>query len=396
MDGAGNAYVAGSTFSTDFPTQNALQNANAGNADLFVTRIAADGASLVYSTYIGGSEDDSGNTDNDKPGIAVDAGGVAYVGGTTQSVQFPTTAGVFDDTGPGPYAIKLTPAGAYAYATLLGSDDFAFVRDVAVYDGRLTLLGYTGNTDIPVTPGVVKPAKNPNGEDIFLIQVNANGTGFSFATYFGGTDENDDFAEGLAIDDGGALYLVGTTSSADYPITIGSPVSTAQVPVLSKLNPGATATVYSTRTAGVQPLAVAVDALGRASITGGESDNDVLFEQFDADGFGQFATAFSSGAGSNDVGNGIAVDAFGHAYLAGRVTRNNFPGEDVENTNPFQAGLSVAPDAFVIKVDRDDPIVPPPAIVPALPVRLLVLLAAVMLWLGYHLYQNVLPTRAPK
>ena len=355
LDDAGNAYVVGTTFSDDFPVVGGRQSQRAGGADLFVTKVAADGASLIYSTYVGGQMDDRADTDNDIPAIAVDAMGAAYVGGTTQSTDFPTTAGAFDTTGPGPYAFKLDPSGSdFAYATLLGSDAFAFVRDVALAGERLTLVGFTGNTDIPTTPGVIQPAKNPNGEEIFLYQIDETGTGLSFATYLGGSGDQDDFGEGVAVDDAGEIYIVGNTNSPDFPITIGSPVGAFSAPVLAKLTHDATAVVYATQTDGVQALAVAVDALNRPTITGSHTSNDILFQQFDANGLGEYATALSSGF-LRDIGHAVAVDHAGHAYLTGQVRWTYFPGEAVENQNPYQPHLSGPSDAFVMKIERDIP-----------------------------------------
>src|SRR5438045_3125710 len=109
VDSAGNAYVAGQTGSTDFPTANAGQGKSAGNGDAFVTKLNASGSALIYSTYLGGSSDDDAN------GIAVDSSGNAYVTGFTFSTDFPTANAIQSKYGGGQtdaYVTKLNASGS--------------------------------------------------------------------------------------------------------------------------------------------------------------------------------------------------------------------------------------------------------------------------------------------
>src|SRR5262249_7422111 len=128
VDGAGNVYVTGSTASTDFPTQNPVQGTYGGGVcipnactDAFVTQLNAAGTALVYSTYLGGNDNDVGI------GIAVDSSGSAYVTGSTSSANFPTTAGAYQRTSGGfedAFVAKLSPAGStLVYSTYLGGSD---------------------------------------------------------------------------------------------------------------------------------------------------------------------------------------------------------------------------------------------------------------------------------
>src|SRR5207244_1840388 len=122
VDASGNAYVAGITDSTDFPTTaGAFQPTfGGGSGDAFVTKLAPTGSALAYSTYVGGSALDRAR------GIAVDALGNAYVTGLTVSTDFPTTAGAFQTGCPGPscgagFVTKLNPPGTtLVYSTYLG------------------------------------------------------------------------------------------------------------------------------------------------------------------------------------------------------------------------------------------------------------------------------------
>src|SRR5437899_2363050 len=108
VDSLGNAYVMGTTFSTNFPTFNPFQASNGGDVDAFVTKLNAAGSALVYSTYLGGSGNDRGL------GIAVDSLGNAYVTGFTDSTNFPTANPFQASNGGGVDAsvTKLNAAGS--------------------------------------------------------------------------------------------------------------------------------------------------------------------------------------------------------------------------------------------------------------------------------------------
>src|SRR5207247_2652655 len=120
VDAGGNAYVTGATGSSDFPTTaGAFQATIGGSRNAFVTKLDPAGSALVYSTYVGGTRFDEAN------GIAVDAGGNAYVTGLTDSTDLPTTPGVFQPTLSGSsedaFVTKLDPTGsALVYSTYLG------------------------------------------------------------------------------------------------------------------------------------------------------------------------------------------------------------------------------------------------------------------------------------
>src|SRR5206468_9430526 len=129
VDVAGNAYVAGNTNSTDFPTANPLQAASGGGSDAFVTKIDAAGAALVYSTYVGGTQSDSA------AGIAVDGAGNAYVTGSTASAYFPTAHPVQPGLGGGSdaFVTKIDAAGsALMYSTYLGGTHGDSAAGIAV------------------------------------------------------------------------------------------------------------------------------------------------------------------------------------------------------------------------------------------------------------------------
>src|SRR5947209_2928677 len=117
VDGTGNQYITGATYSTDFPLQNPYQLIPGGDADVFITKIAPDGRTLIYSTYLGGSDRDHGNH------IAVDSAGTAYLTGFAWSPNFPL-ANAFQGMLRGPsdaFATKLNATGStLIYSSYLG------------------------------------------------------------------------------------------------------------------------------------------------------------------------------------------------------------------------------------------------------------------------------------
>ena len=177
IDGLGNAYVTGLTNSTNFPTTpGAFQPASRGAGDGFVTKLDPGGSSLVFSTYLGGTKADAGF------GIAVDASGNVYVAGTTFSIDFPTTANVFQPAlagGADAFVTKLNSSGSgLIYSTYHGGrgDDagFAMAVDAA---GSVFVSGRTNSTNLPVA-NAFQAAKSPGppffgdlGTDAFVAKI---------------------------------------------------------------------------------------------------------------------------------------------------------------------------------------------------------------------------------
>ena len=232
IDSAGNAYVTGSTTSTDFPTTpnafhtqlGGLQTCT-GQSDAFVTKLDPTGSVLAYSTYLGGAGDfDTGI------GIAVDLVGSAYVTGTTNSSDFPTTPGAFDRTPRATgdaFVTRLDPSGStLRYSTRLGSSDGFDIGYGIVVDaqGRATITGRTHGSTFPTTPDAFDTTIGPGytfpDTDAFVARLNAAGTALVYSTYLGTGDPEGGTA--IAIDVNGDLYVTGYTSSIDFPVTAGA------------------------------------------------------------------------------------------------------------------------------------------------------------------------------
>ncbi|HEV2706997.1 MAG TPA: SBBP repeat-containing protein, partial [Pyrinomonadaceae bacterium] len=217
VDASGNAYLTGDTSSDKFPTANALQAKNAGgDADSFVTKIDADGAVLVYSTFLGGSGAEDGEA------IAVDAAGNAYVTGVTESIDFPTANAVQPANGgttvlQDAYVTKLDATGSFlVYSTYLGGGGGEIGFGIKVdSSGSAYVVGATGSTNTFPVINALKCARS-GGDDAFVTKFNQKGSGFIYSTYFGGN--GDDSGQGIGLDSSGNAYIAGITNSTDLPV----------------------------------------------------------------------------------------------------------------------------------------------------------------------------------
>jgi hypothetical protein len=216
VDGAGSAYVAGYTASTNFPTTaEAAQTTHGGVFDAFVTKLDATGSALVYSTFLGGNGSDGGLD------MALDDVGSAYVTGETHFGDFPTTAGAVQTTRAGEFdafVTKLDATGSgLVYSTYLGGSDTDVGRGIAVDGvGSAYVAGYTRSTDFPTTAEAVQTTHGGGVYDAFVTKLDATGSGLVYSTYLGGSDY--DAGEGIAVGTGSA-YLTGDTNSTNFPTT---------------------------------------------------------------------------------------------------------------------------------------------------------------------------------
>ena len=233
VDSSVNAYVTGSTWSTDFPTVNPVQATNHGGpsfcaCDAFVTKFNSSGTKLLYSTYLGG------NSFDESYGIAVDSAGSAYIVGATGSPDFPTTSGAFQTVKRGnaaneaAFVVKLSPSGsALAYSTYLAGRS-AFDQNTGAFSVALDGSGSAYVTGL--TDDFTFPTKNPlyasstdQGLSGFVSRFNPSGSALVYSTFFGGSYR--DYGVGIAIDNMGSAYIVGNTNGG-LPVTPGAFQST--------------------------------------------------------------------------------------------------------------------------------------------------------------------------
>ncbi|MFQ6106667.1 MAG: SBBP repeat-containing protein [Thermoplasmata archaeon] len=215
VDSAGNAYVTGDTASDDFPTTPGAFNRTMSTATAsFAFKLNPSGSALVYSTYLGSATGTGGGG----RGITVDSFGNAFVVGIT--TDFPVTPGAFDTTGGNAedaFVAKLNVIGSdLVYATYLGGNDHDIALSVAVDSvGCAHVTGRTDSTDFPVTPDALD--KTYGGRDAYVTQLDALGSALVNSTFLGGNSS--DSGSSIAVDSEGSIYITGSTSSSDFPVT---------------------------------------------------------------------------------------------------------------------------------------------------------------------------------
>jgi hypothetical protein len=278
------------------------------NRDVFVSRISADGSSLEYSTYAGGSGPESFSD------IAIDGTGAAYVTGTTQSVDFPTlnpfqvNAGGSMDV----FAVKVSDAGGLVYGTYLAGSGSDFMPRIAVDTAsQAHIVGITLSSNFP-TANAAQPSLGGGFSDVFVTTLNAVGNGLVFSTFLGGSDQEVDGTQSLgpdvAIGPAGETIVTGTTRSRDFP----------------------------TRNAAQQ------------SFVGGTTDAFVA----EYDSIGRISYSTYIGGTGDDYGRRVADDSTGAVIVVGATTSADFPTRDA-----FQPTNAGGADVFLARIERGE--VPP-------------------------------------
>jgi hypothetical protein len=335
LDSSGNAYVTGGA-AAGFPTTpNAYQTAAVGPTNAFLTEInpnLSGSASLLYSTYLGGSSYDWGT------GVAVDGSGNAYVTGGTESSNFPTTAGAFQrtyinapsGTGNGGFGVgdvfvakfnpSLSGSASLVYSTYLGGGD-GYVSPIGPTSvvlnwsgekgsaiavdasGDAYIAGTTNYSSFPTTPGAFQttyhtgtpgtkkhPGTPASAAEPFVTKLNPTGSGLVYSTFLGGSTM--DGAKGIALDAQDNAYVTGYTRSTDFPT----------------LNP-----LQSQKASGTDGW--------------GNTNSDAFVTTLNAAGSALLFSTYLGGSG-DDYGQAIAVNSAGDAYVAGGTSNpssTNFP-----------------------------------------------------------------------
>ncbi len=368
----GTAFIAGGTFSTNFPTSHPLQPNDGGSLDFpqdaIVVKLSADGSTLLYSTYLGGTKEDVAN------GIALDAAGEAFVVGTTLSPDFPVTPGGMNTLCGGDgkcgaswntqgfvvsngFLSKLNTAGSgLGYSTYIG--EYENVQGFAVaVDGALNayVTGTTGPNQLvtvllvapatppppfPISASAFEPTYNDQPEDAngvctafcggtsaFITKIDAVGDGALYSSYLGG--DNETYGYGLAANASGVAYITGLTYSDAPGVASSFPITGTNLQAAPEGAGDGFLTEVNTTLSGAPSLV--------------------------------YSTFF--GGSGIDQGNGLALDSTGNIYITGLTTSLNSTMGFTRPAGAFQPqctldAVSVCEgDAFVMKVD-------PPAAAP--------------------------------
>jgi len=375
-------------------TTGAAQTSKDSGADVFISKLSPDGATLVYSSYLGGNSTEAGNA------IAVDSAGNAYITGWTRSRLRFTTTGAFQTTKPpsppgignthNAFVAKINSSGsAFTYVTYLGGSggvctgpcQVEFGQGIAVdASGNAYIAGATQSFDFPVTPGAFQTTYAGGSSDGFVAKLSADGSTLIYSTYLG-SSRNDGF-NGLAINASGEAYVVGAAQNNDYPITANAAQQSyfpgSAIGVVSKLNATGSGLVYSTFLGGGGHSGVediALDATGNAFVTGFSGSRssaqsppvtdgfpvtqdalqplpggppgvtlDAFVTVITADGSAFSYSSFLGGSGT-ELASGIDLDSSGNVYVVGESTSSDYP-----LVNPMQSTYGGIRDTFVAKM----------------------------------------------
>lgn len=300
LDGAGNAVVAGCTHSDDFPvTSGAYDTEHNGGYDVFVLKLSADGSSLAYNTFVGGSSDDQGFS------LALDEADNVIVTGYTASSDFPTTTGVYNTShwgGDDTFVLKLSADGSsLLYSTFVGGSDDEEARSLALRDaGNVVVTGHTASSDFPITTEAYDP-NHRGGDDTFVYELSADGSSLLYSTFIGGSDDEESWA--LTLDSAENVIVTGLTESSDFPVTAGA---------------------YD------------------ESLNG---DHDVFVLKLSAEGDSLLYSTFVGGSGK-DQGFSVTTDENGNALVTGMTASSDFPTTE----GAFDSGHNGSDDVFVMKL----------------------------------------------
>lgn len=403
VDGQGDAFVVGTTFSTDFPTTTNAFNkgpliVNTKGA-VFVTELNPAGTQELYSTYLAGSGGDSAAA------IALDASGKIYVTGQTFSINFPTTSNALkaapltNVSGVG-FISKLDPSvsgtGSLVYSSYLGGTNGDFGSAIAVdAGGNAYVTGITnsaagtGPTQFAVTSGAFQSALSGTAGNAFLSRIDTTKSGTAsliYSTYLGGNGANSaslgfgDGGFGVAVDSSSAAYIAGVTTSTNFPTTAATAfqatapqavtLGTAFVAKIdtSGAKTGSASLLYSTYLGGEKSdfgLAIALGPNNVAYVTGttsslsfptfagafqrtGSASGAAFISLIDTGLTGSASLKYSTFLGSSSTGYGIRADAAGNAYVAGQTSSALFP----VTSSAFQPTLATGAGAngFISKL----------------------------------------------
>ncbi len=221
VDSRGNLYVAGHTRSTDFPgTAGAAQPEPGGMSDCYLAKLSADASNILYATYLGGSGNEFAEHQ-----LYLATDGTILLPGSAGSADFPTTKGAFQRSLKGRtdgFLTKLSAGGkTFIFSTLLGGSGGEFTLQPRVGPaGNIYLVGQTESRDFPATETALQRKFAGGKNDGALYVLSPEGSKILYATYLGGS--GDELIRGVSLGPRGEVYLVGYTTSEDFPVTAGA------------------------------------------------------------------------------------------------------------------------------------------------------------------------------
>jgi hypothetical protein len=380
-DSQGIIYMAGNTYSIDFPsTANAYQPLNAGNLDIWLVKLDPSGGSnaIIYSSYLGGPANDM------MEAMTIDQNGVFYIVGSSISGDFPVSAGALISANSNlivtGFVSMIDPTqgvNGLIYSSYIGGSttgDADEVDGVTVANGKIYLTGTTSSADFPIAGTPYQPTI-AGANDAFVVEIDPTQSGTASeiqGTYLGGVA--DDRGRTIAVDAAGLVYVAGTTFSFGFPVVINAyqqAYAGAGDGFLSVLNLNTGGLVYSTFLGGSaqdEVKKMVIDPAGNVAMTGYTLSGDfpvtgnayqnyfggissaflaILNIQESQLGVGLTYSTYYGGTGG-EVAYDLKLDAYGRYYLCGYTLSQNLPvTADALYTSSYGAGN----DGFIAVID---------------------------------------------
>lgn len=392
LDASNNVYITGSTASSDFPMVNPFQGTYPGSFNAFLSKISADGSSLLYSTYFGGNGSDIPSS------VAVSQTGEMTIAGYTSSTNLaianayqssasPNQGGVYGNYG---FVTKFSPDGSsLAFSTYFGGSanaplncglstcwpqpDSQIMAMATDSNGNSYVTGYTNTSDFPSTSGayLTNNTTQMNANVGFVSKFNSAGA-LQYSTYFYGSSGLPMSINAIAVDAAGDAYITGPAlSDSTFPVTSNSICDPASAgwacsyAFVSKFDPTGSTLLYSTflgpNNSSI-PEAIALDPNNDAYVLGFSSSNsfsavnglqpyaggyDLLLVEIDPAASTQLFATYLGGSGDEEPAPaGLVVDSSQNLYLAGTTSSTDLP----VTSGAFQHNFGGSTDGFVMKL----------------------------------------------
>ena len=375
LDASGAAYITGTTRSSNFPVTNAFQPTPGGGgfSDAFVVKIAPDGKSIAYASYLGGAGSDEAYA------IAVDGTGAAYIGGTTGSRNFPVQPGalqanfggsILNQSATG-FVAMVAPAGnKIVYATLLGGSRQDQVRALALdANNNVYAAGNTSSPDFPVRNAV--QTSLPGLAAGFIAKLSPDLSQLAYSTYAGGRGTT--AVNALTVDPQGSAIAAGYTSSTDLPIKNAPQITYGggdRDGFIVRLTPQGGDYIFSTYLGGsgndtINDLTLESNGLltvvgstasadfpqrnGLQSMQGKPPNQEAFVTKFLLPSSSLMFSTLIGGTG-DDQAFGVQIDSTGATYIAGVTASPDFPIKGSAYQAQYGGGNG---DMFLIKLSAD-------------------------------------------
>jgi len=363
-DSSGNVYIAGHTYSDDFPTKSgSYDTAYNSRYDVFVSKFDGSLSNLLASTYLGGSSSEECYS------IAISSSNYVYITGNTYSSDFPTTSGAYDTSKNGNYDVfvtKLSSSLGMSASTYLGGSSKDYGYSIAVdSSSNVYVTGDTYSSNFPTTSGSYDSSQNGN-YDVFVSKLTSSLSSLSASTYLGGSSK--DYSRSLVVDSSGNAYITGYTYSSNFPTTSGaydtSKNSNYDV-FVSKFNSSLnlSASTYLGGSSGDYGFAISLDSSNNVLIAGHtysssfpttsgaydtskNSNYDVFVSKLSSSLSSLSASTFLGGS-SKDYGYALETDSSNNVYVTGYTYSSDFP----TISDAYDSSSNGSYDVFVAKLN---------------------------------------------